>query len=92
MQEIKVVLTEPEAESLRALAEQAGISVEEAASRAVRYVLKEVMPVNPQFYELLCLPLVVLASLIYPDDRNFSLPERIVEDVREWWRLMRAEV
>jgi hypothetical protein len=53
MQEIRVVLTEPEAESLRALAEQAGISVEEAASRAVRYVLKEVMPVNPQFYEQL---------------------------------------
>jgi len=42
--------------------------------------------------KLLCLPLVVLASLIYPDDRNFSLPERIAEDVREWWRLMRAEV
>jgi hypothetical protein len=53
MQEIKVVLTEPEAESLRALAERAGISVEEAASRAVRYVLKEVMPVNRQFYEQL---------------------------------------
>jgi hypothetical protein len=42
--------------------------------------------------KLLCLPLVVLASLIYPDDRNFSLPERIAEDVREWWRLMHAEV
>jgi len=42
--------------------------------------------------KLLCLPLVVLASLIYPDDRNYSLPERIVEDVREWWRLMHAEV
>jgi hypothetical protein len=42
--------------------------------------------------KLLCLPLVVLATLIHPDDRNYSLPERIVEDVREWWRLMRAEV
>jgi hypothetical protein len=42
--------------------------------------------------KLLCLPLVVLASLVYPDDRNYSLPERVVEDVREWWRLMRAEV
>jgi len=42
--------------------------------------------------KLLCLPLVVLASLIYPDDRNYSLPERVVEDVREWWRLMHAEV
>jgi hypothetical protein len=42
--------------------------------------------------KLLCLPLVVLASLVYPDDRNYSLPERIAEDVREWWRLMHAEV
>jgi hypothetical protein len=42
--------------------------------------------------KLLCLPLVVLATLIHPDDRNYSLPERIVEDVREWWQLMRAEV
>jgi thiol:disulfide interchange protein len=42
--------------------------------------------------KLLCLPLVVLASLVYPDDRNYSLPERVVEDVREWWRLMHAEV
>jgi hypothetical protein len=53
MKEIKVVLTEPEAESLRELAEQAGISIEEAASRAIRHVLKEVMPRNPQFYEQL---------------------------------------
>jgi hypothetical protein len=51
MQEIRVRLTEPEAQCLKELAQQAGISVEEAASRAVRYVLKEVMPVNPQFYE-----------------------------------------
>jgi hypothetical protein len=53
MQEIRVRLTEPEAQCLKELARQAGISVEEAASRAVRYVLKEVMPVNPQFYEQL---------------------------------------
>jgi hypothetical protein len=53
MQEIRVRLTEPEAQCLNELALQAGISVEEAASRAVRYVLKEVMPVNPQFYEQL---------------------------------------
>jgi hypothetical protein len=53
MQEIRVRLTEPEAQCLKELAQQAGISVEEAASRAVRYVLKEVMPVNPQFYEQL---------------------------------------
>jgi hypothetical protein len=42
--------------------------------------------------KLLCLPLVILASLVYPDDRNYSLPERVVEDVREWWRLTHAEV
>jgi len=53
MQEIKVVLTEPEAQCLRELAERAGISVEEAASKAVRYVLKEVASINPQFYERL---------------------------------------
>jgi len=51
MQEIRVRLTEPEAQCLKELAQQAGISVEEAASRAIRHVLKEVMPVNPQFYE-----------------------------------------
>jgi len=42
--------------------------------------------------KLLCLPLVIVASLIYPDDRNYPLTERIAEDVREWWQLMRAEV
>ena len=42
--------------------------------------------------KLLCLPLVVLASLIYPDDRNIALPKRIAKDVREWWRLMHAEI
>jgi hypothetical protein len=42
--------------------------------------------------KLLCLPLVIVASLIYPDDRNYTLPERIVEDVREWWRLMHASI
>jgi len=50
MVEIKVVLTEPEAACLRELADAAGISVEEAAARCVRYALKEVAPVNPQFY------------------------------------------
>jgi len=41
--------------------------------------------------KLACLPLIVLASLIYPDERNFALRERIVEDVRDWWRIMQPE-
>jgi len=53
MQELKVTLTEPEALCLRELAEFAGISVEEAARRAIRYVLKEVAFISPQFYERL---------------------------------------
>ena len=53
MQELKITLTEPEAACLRVLAEGAGISVEEAARRAVRYVLKEVASIDPQFYERL---------------------------------------
>jgi len=32
-----------------------------------------------------CLPLVLAASLIYPDGRG--LRQRIVEDVQDWWRL-----
>jgi hypothetical protein len=42
MREISVVLTEPEAAALEELARRAGISVEEAAAKAVRFVLKEV--------------------------------------------------
>jgi len=55
MQELKITLTltEPEAACLRELAESAGISVEEAAQRAIRYVLKEVTSINPKFYERL---------------------------------------
>jgi len=41
--------------------------------------------------KLLCLPLIVLASLVYPDDRNYSLLQRILDDVREWWKLMQPE-
>jgi len=41
--------------------------------------------------KLACLPLVVLASLIYPDERNFSLRERIVDDVRCWWQVTQPE-
>jgi ABC-type bacteriocin/lantibiotic exporter with double-glycine peptidase domain len=41
--------------------------------------------------KLLCLPLVVLASLISPDDRHRPLLKRIAEDAQAWWRLMRVE-
>jgi hypothetical protein len=42
MREISIVLTEPEATALEELARRAGISVEEAAAKAVRFVLREV--------------------------------------------------
>jgi len=51
MVEIKIKLTEPEAACLQEMAQHAGISVEEAACRAVRYVLREVAPVNHQYYQ-----------------------------------------
>jgi len=35
--------------------------------------------------KIICLPLVLMASLIYPDER--SLRQRVVQDVTEWWRL-----
>jgi intein-encoded DNA endonuclease-like protein len=53
MQEIRIRLTEPEAQCLKEMAQQAGISVEEAAQRAIRYVIKEVVSINPQFYQRL---------------------------------------
>ena len=40
-------------ECLKEMAHQAGISVEEAAQRAIRYVIKEVVSINPQFYQRL---------------------------------------
>jgi hypothetical protein len=43
MRKISVVLTEPEAAALEELARRADISVEEAAAKAVRFVLKEAM-------------------------------------------------
>jgi hypothetical protein len=43
MREISIVLTEPEAAALEELAQRANISVEEAAAKAVRFVLKEAM-------------------------------------------------
>jgi len=42
MRKISVVLTEPEAAALEELARRAGISMEEAATKAVRFVLREV--------------------------------------------------
>jgi hypothetical protein len=53
MQEIRVQLTEPEMECLKEMAQQAGISVEEAAQRAIRYAIKEVVSINPQFSQRL---------------------------------------
>jgi len=43
MREISVVLTEPEAAALEELARRAGISVEEAAAKAVRFIVREAM-------------------------------------------------
>jgi hypothetical protein len=43
MREISIVLTEPEAAALEELAQRAGISVEEAAAKAVRFVVREAM-------------------------------------------------
>jgi len=34
--------------------------------------------------KFLCLPFIVLASIIFPDER--SLTTRIVSDIKEWWR------
>jgi len=42
MREISIVLTELEAAALEELARRAGISVEEAAAKAVRFVVREV--------------------------------------------------
>lgn len=46
MQEVRITLTEVEAAYLREFAEQVGISIEEAALRAVRYVIKELVPLQ----------------------------------------------
>jgi len=50
MVKIEVILSEPEAAALRELAEQSGISIQEAAARAIRYVVTEVLPVQRDFY------------------------------------------
>jgi len=35
--------------------------------------------------KLICLPLVILASVVFPDDK--PVRERIVRDAVEWWKL-----
>jgi len=35
--------------------------------------------------KLVCLPLILLASFLFPDDR--PLRRRIVSDVVDWWKL-----
>ena len=51
MREIRVGLSEVEYACLKELADQAGITPEEAAERAVRYVIKEVVPFNSQYLQ-----------------------------------------
>ena len=35
--------------------------------------------------KLVCVPLVVLASVVFPDDR--PVRERLVSDIIDWWKL-----
>jgi hypothetical protein len=51
MREVTIRLSEPEAAALEEMADQAGISLEEAVVRAVRYVLKEGMPFHPNYLQ-----------------------------------------
>jgi hypothetical protein len=51
MREITIRLSEPEAAVLEEMAGEAGISLEEAVVRAVRYVLKEAMPFHPNYLQ-----------------------------------------
>jgi hypothetical protein len=51
MREITVRLSEPEAQALEEMASEAGISLEEAIVRSVRYVLKEAMPFHPNYLQ-----------------------------------------
>jgi putative ubiquitin-RnfH superfamily antitoxin RatB of RatAB toxin-antitoxin module len=51
MREITIRLSEPEAQALEEMAVEAGITIEEAAIRAVRYVLKEAMPFHPNYLQ-----------------------------------------
>jgi len=51
MKQVTISLSEPEVAVLEEMATEAGISLEEAVRRAVRYVLKEVMPFHPQYLQ-----------------------------------------
>jgi len=51
MREVTIHLSEPEAQALEEMAGEAGISLEEAVVRAVRYVLKEAMPFHPNYLQ-----------------------------------------
>jgi hypothetical protein len=51
MRELTIRLSEPEVAALEEMADQAGISLEEAVVRAVRYVLKETMPFHPNYLQ-----------------------------------------
>jgi hypothetical protein len=51
MREVTIRLSEPEAAVLQEMADEAGISLEEAVVRAVRYVLKEAMPFHPNYLQ-----------------------------------------
>jgi hypothetical protein len=51
MREVTIRLSEPEAAVLQEMADEVGISLEEAVVRAVRYVLKEAMPFHPNYLQ-----------------------------------------
>ena len=51
MREITIRLSEPEAAVLEEMAGEAGISLEEAVVRAIRYALKEAMPFHPNYLQ-----------------------------------------
>jgi hypothetical protein len=51
MREVTIQLSEPEAQVLEEMAREAGIPLEEAVVRSVRYILKEVMPFHPNYLQ-----------------------------------------
>jgi hypothetical protein len=51
MREVTIRLSEPEAAVLEEMAGEAGITLEEAVVRAVRYVLKEAMPFHQNYIQ-----------------------------------------
>jgi hypothetical protein len=51
MREVTIRLSEPEAQMLEEMARESGISLEEAAVRSIRYVLKEAMPFRENYLQ-----------------------------------------